>query len=416
MKGGHFILCIKRAPILGEAFNRRRASFSRVSLLSLLIGTSGWSYDEWIGPFYDKKQGMFANYVKVFRTTEINSTFYSYPTERLVEGWTRTAPPGFIFAAKLPQLITHDKWLKLSEGVEDDMWRFIHLMQPLAEKLGPILIQLRPMFTYKESFGDLERFLEILPKNHEWALEFRHDSWLRKETYKLLEKHNVAYTIVDEPLLPPEIHVTADFAYVRWHGQGKRIWYDYEYSKPQLEEWKPKVEEVSKKAKRTYGYFNNHFNASAVKNAVELLESMGSATSEQEAALARIKEHRSEAFRPGNIQPLESYKEREEGLSVADLLTHFTDTSRLTRAEQMPEEINITLNTKDLVKAKIKDYTIEVDFKGRILRHDCDDWKKTTDRKRMCKHVDKFFLTLPPVQARKILEKIWEEKDDWTFE
>jgi len=384
--------------------------------MSLLIGTSGWSYDEWIGPFYDKKQGMFTNYAKVFKTTEINSTFYSYPTQRLVEGWTRTAPPGFIFAAKLPQVITHDKWLKLSEGVEDDMWNFVNLMQPLAEKLGPILIQLRPMFTYSASVGDLEDFLEILPKNHEWAIEFRHDSWLRKETYQLLEKNNVAYTIVDEPLLPPETHITADFAYIRWHGHGKRIWYDYDYTKPQLEEWKPKVEEVTKKVKRTYGYFNNHFNASAVKNAVELLESLKDASPEQEAALAKIKEHRSEAFRPGGVQPLESYRDQEEELSVADLLIRFTDAGRLARAEQMPEDVKIVLNTKDLVKAKIKDYTIEVDMVHRVLRHNCDDWAKTTEKKRMCKHVDKFFQTLPQGQARKILEKIWEEKDRWTFE
>jgi uncharacterized protein YecE (DUF72 family) len=125
--------------------------------MSLLIGTSGWSYDEWIGPFYEKKQGMFTNYSKVFHTTEINSTFYSYPTERLVEGWRRTAPPGFVFAAKLPQVITHDKWLRMGEGIEDDMWRFIHLMDPLAEKLGPILIQLRPTFSYKESAGFYQR-------------------------------------------------------------------------------------------------------------------------------------------------------------------------------------------------------------------------------------------------------------------
>ena len=173
---------------------------------------------------------------------------------------------------------------------------------------------------------------------------------------------------------------------------------------------------MTKKAKRTYGYFNNHFNASAVKNAIELLQGMGGATPEQEAALAKIKEHRAGALRPGGVQPLESYKEQEEGLSVADLLTHFTDNGRLARAEQMPEEVKVTLNTKDLVKAKIKDYAIEVDIAGKVLRHDCDDWKKTTDRKRMCKHVDKFFLSLPPGQARKILEKIWMEKDDWTFE
>ncbi|MCJ7572883.1 DUF72 domain-containing protein, partial [Candidatus Bathyarchaeota archaeon] len=242
--------------------------------MSLLIGTSGWSYDEWVGPFYARKEGMFTQYTKVFRTSEINSTFYSYPSERMVGGWARYAPPGFVFAAKLPQLITHDKWLKLSEGVEDDMWRFLHLMQPLAEKLGPILIQLRPKFSYEGNAGDLESFLEVLPENHEWAVEFRHGSCMREETYELLGRHNVAYTIVDEPLLPPETQVTADFAYVRWHGHGKRIWYDYEYNDNQLEEWVPKVKEVERKAKRTYGYFNNHFNANAVKNAVELLSKL----------------------------------------------------------------------------------------------------------------------------------------------
>jgi uncharacterized protein YecE (DUF72 family) len=359
---------------------------------------------------------MFTRYAKVFRTTEINSTFYSYPTERLVDGWRRTAPPGFVFSAKLPQLITHDKWLKLSEGVEEDLWRFLDLMRPLAEKLGPILVQLRPMFSYKENAADFEKFIEILPSNHEWAIEFRHDSWLRKETYDILSKKNIAYTIVDEPLLPPETHVTADFAYVRWHGHGKRIWYDYEYSEDQLKEWKPKVEELGKKAKRTYGYFNNHFNANAVKNAVELLHMMGTSTPEQEAALLGIKENRREALRPGGIQPLESYKETGEGLSVADLLIRFTDERRLARAEEMTDEVHFYSNTKDLVKARIKQYVIEVDMKNRTLKHDCDDWVKTTDRKRMCKHVDKFFLSLPPGQSRGILEKIWLEKDDWKFE
>lgn len=121
-------------------------------------------------------------------------------------------------------------------------------------------------------------------------------------------------------------------------------------------------------------------------------------------------------MRPKAAEPLESFREQEEGLSVADLLSHFTDPGRLARAEQMPEEVKVTLSAKDMVKAKIKNYTIEVDLATKTLRHDCDDWKKTTDRKRMCKHVDKLFLTLPPGQARRILEKIWEEKDVWTFE
>jgi uncharacterized protein YecE (DUF72 family) len=384
--------------------------------MSLLIGTSGWSYDEWVGPFYARKEGMFTQYTKVFRTTEINSTFYSYPSERMVEGWARYAPPGFVFSAKLPQLITHDKWLRLEEGVEDDMWRFIHLMQPLAEKLGPILIQLRPKFSYEGNAGDLESFLEVLPENHEWAVEFRHGSWMREETYRMLGKHNVAYTIVDEPLLPPETHVTADFAYVRWHGHGKRIWYDYEYSGDQLDDWTPKVKEIEKRAKRTYGYFNNHFNANAVKNAVELLSRLDMATPEQAEALMRIEAHRGEALRPSGPQPLEAFAREEEGLGVVDLLMRFTDAGRLGRAEKMGEELRITHSSADLVRAEVKDYYIEVDIGGKMLRHNCDDWRKGMGSKRMCKHVDRLFLSLPPGQSRKILERIWGERDDWSFE
>jgi len=387
-----------------------------VTTLSLLIGTSGWSYDEWIGPFYERKQGMFTAYSKIFTTTEINSTFYSYPTEKLVLGWVRTAPSGFIFSAKLPQLITHDKWLKIEDGVEDDMWRFIHLMQPLSEKLGPILIQLRPKFEYEQHVGDLEKFLEIIPKNHEWVVEFRNESWMRKETYNILNKNNVAYAIVDEPLLPSDIHVTADHAYIRWHGHGKRIWYDYEYSKQQIEDWKPKIQEVRRKAKRTYGYFNNHFNANAVKNAVELLQSLGEVTEPQIASMNRIKESRSEVKRPVGVLPLESFKQKEEELSIADLLIRFTDSGRLARAENMEDEIKITRNTPEIIEAEIKNYNMTLDLKTKKLKHDCDDWRKGVDSKRLCKHLNKLFLNLPPGQSQRILEKMWEDRDDWSFE
>jgi hypothetical protein len=306
--------------------------------------------------------------------------------------------------------------LKLNEGVEEDLWRYIHLMQLLGEKLGPVLIQLRPMFNYDSNVGDLEKFLEILPRNQEWAVEFRHQSWLRNETYKLLSKHNVAYTIVDEPLLPPEEHVTADFAYIRWHGHGRRIWYDYEYNKEQLETWKPKVEKVQKKAKRTYGYFNNHFNANAVKNAVELLQMLDSATPEQENALTKIKEHRAEVRRPAAVQSLTAYRADEEGLNVSDLLVRFTDLGRLSRAEQITESVQVYSNSSNGVKARIRNYNIEIDLIDKVIRHDCDDWKKSTSKKRMCKHVNRLFLTLPTGQAQQILESIWENRDDWTFE
>jgi uncharacterized protein YecE (DUF72 family) len=382
--------------------------------LPLLIGTSGWSYDEWVGPFYRDERGMLRRYVEIFPTVEVNSTFYRYPTSRMVRGWYRASPPGFVFAVKLPKVITHDKWLRLEKGVKEDLERFLDVLRPLAEKLGPILIQLRPKFIFDRNLEDFERFLELLPKNYEWAVEFRHLSWMRDETWRLLRSHGVAYTIVDEPLLPPEVQVTADFAYIRWHGHGRRIWYDYEYGEEELERWVPKVRETERKVKRVYGYFNNHFSANAVKNAIEMLRLLGEATPEQIKALRQLKEFRERVLRPVGVKPLEAYG---EGLSVADLLLRFTTTSRLIRAEGMEEgEVRVVRAQPGFVEAKVRGYTIEINVEGKVIRHDCDDWRKGLSEKRMCKHLARLFLSLPEETAKGLLERIWEERDEWSFE
>ncbi|TEU08687.1 DUF72 domain-containing protein [Candidatus Bathyarchaeota archaeon] len=384
--------------------------------MSLTVGTSGWYYDEWVGPFYRQKKGMLTQYTKVFNTTEVNSTFYRYPSPRMVQGWYRTAPPGFVYALKLPKVITHDKWLNPRKGVEEDTLSFLDLVQPLAEKLGPILIQLRPMFNYEEHAEVLESYLESLPGNYEWAVEFRHLSWMRDETYRILERNGVAYTIVDEPLLPPEVHVTTDFAYVRWHGYGVSPWYNYNYSPEELEKWIPRVEEVRSKARRTYGYFNNHFSANAVKNAVEMLQMLGSATPQQEGALKGIIEHREHAHKAEHVQPLEAFAGRDDGLSVADHLMRFTTASRLGRAEKIGDaELTLKLNTGRLIQADIRSYTIEIDAEAKTLRHDCDDWRKGKDQKRICKHVAKLFLNLPEGQAEDLLTEMWKNRESWRF-
>jgi uncharacterized protein YecE (DUF72 family) len=385
--------------------------------MPLLLGTSGWSYDDWVGPFYKKKTSKFSQYAEIFHTVEINSTFYRYPSEGMIYGLDRNAPPGFLFAAKLPGLITHDKWLDLSKGTEEDTHRFLNLMRPLAESLGPILIQLRPKFNYKEHIGNLEDYLEVLPTNYEWAVEFRDNSWLVPETFSLLSRHNVAYTVVDEPLLPPEIHFTADFSYIRWHGRGTNLWYDYDYSEDQLEEWVPKVDEIELKTQRTYGYFNNHFRANAVKNAIEFLDMLDTASPEQKIALDKIRNHRETAGRPMGVQPLTSFQVDDEELSPADHLSRFMDFRRLARAEKIKDEEIVLKQVKDnRLEANIRDYYIVVDLDEKVIKHDCDDWRKGKSSKRMCKHLGKFFLTLPPGQAKEVLGKIWENIDGWVFE
>jgi len=260
---------------------------------NVFLGTSGWSYKEWIGPFYRKgEKRMLRAYGSVFKTVEINSTFYRYPTDKMAMGWTRYSPANFIYSAKLPKLITHDKKLDLAAGVEEDLNRYCETMRILLRdgKLGCLLIQLPPKYAY--DLDPLEAFFEILPADFQFAVEFRNLSWMRTETWKLLKQHKVAYTIVDEPLLPPEIHLTTDTAYVRWHGHGRRPWFNYRYAKEELEPWIPKVKATAKKVKRLYGYFNNHFHGYAPENCLQVLEMLGLIEKPQQEAKDKVEKYR----------------------------------------------------------------------------------------------------------------------------
>ena len=256
----------------------------------LLIGTSGWSYNEWAGVFYpDRSTNKLSFYSKIYKTAEVDSTFYAYPSKGLVLGWARYTPEDFVFSVKLPQEITHEKRLSLGAGAEEGLLKFLSLMKPLiaAGKLGPVLVQLPPSFSHEKDGTALKEFLGIVPSDIRFAVEFRHPSWLRPETWELLRDRNVANTIVDEPLLPPDLVVTADFAFVRWHGRGSRPWYNYRYSQQELAVWAPRVREVTAKAKETFGYFNNHFRGFAVENSLKMMGILGMATPEQEEAGAK---------------------------------------------------------------------------------------------------------------------------------
>jgi len=251
----------------------------------LAIGTSGWSYSEWGGVFYPSSNtNKLSFYSRTFNTVEIDSTFYAYPAKGLVMGWSRYTPDDFVFSAKLPKQITHDKELDPEKGVETDLTRFLSLMKPLiaSGKLGPVLVQLPPSFTFEDDFRKLEGFLGIIPEDVTFAVEFRHPSWLRDEAWSLLRSHNVANVIVDEPLLPPDTIGTADFAFIRWHGRGSRPWYNYRYNERELEAWVPKVKEVAGAAKKTFGYFNNHFRGFAVENSLRMMNMLGVATPKQD--------------------------------------------------------------------------------------------------------------------------------------
>jgi uncharacterized protein YecE (DUF72 family) len=273
--------------------------------LEVRLGTSGWSYKEWEGPFYRKgEKAKLTYYSKFFSTVEIDSTFYGYPKEGMVAGAVRNTPPGFVFTAKLPKLITHEKGLDLEKGVKEDVFRFLHLMKPLMDedKLGPLLIQLPPSFGYSQGLARLRSFLDSLPTDVQFAAEFRNKSWLRKgDAVDLLRKHNVAMTTVDEPLLPPDTTTTADFAFVRWHGRGERPWYNYRYKQEELKDWTKKVEAMATKTKKVYGYFNNHFHGYAVENSLKMMELLGSADAEQRKLLAQVSKRIDDGFKKNQV-------------------------------------------------------------------------------------------------------------------
>ena len=260
-----------------------------MSRSNIFLGTSGWSYKEWEGVFNDRTAGKskLRAYSRVFGTAEIDSTFYRNPSRGTVMGWLKYTPGDFVFTAKLPKTITHDKALGLKEPVKADLIVFLDLMKPLrlGGKLACLLIQLPPKYGYNPD--NLEAFFKLLDPTFAYAVEFRNPSWLREETWRLLKTYGVAYTIVDEPLLPPEIHLTADLAYFRWHGKGEKTWFDYRYSGDELDGWVPKVSEAAGQVKAVYGYFNNHFHGYAPENCLQLIEKLGLATQAQQDAKAK---------------------------------------------------------------------------------------------------------------------------------
>jgi len=381
----------------------------------LFLGTSGWSYKEWVGPFYSEEdKSLLRAYTKVFKTVEIDSTFYRYPSKGLVMGWTRYSPEGFVFTAKLPKLITHKKKLDIEQGVEDDLQRFMELMDPLSlsGKLGCILIQLPPKLSY--NLHAMESFFKILPTHVKFAIEFRDTSWLKPETWTLLEKHRIAYTIVDEPLLPSEVHLTSDIAYFRWHGHGTRPWYNYRYSAEGLKPWIPKLTETVQKAKRVLGYFNNHYYGYAVENCLQTLEMLGVQTPQQAEAKEKVEAYYKRVSKTGE-STLDAFAEP-QGTGFEELLRYFAAVGRMQRAHTIKDkELKIIEQTDERVEASVREYHITIDTRNRTILHDCADWNRVLLTKKLCKHVVKLLLSMDREKANEVLRKLHAEIEKWQF-
>ncbi len=385
------------------------------------FGCSGWDYEEWIGPFYrsasERKLGA---YSKVFNTAEINSTFYRPPTQGMVFGWARYTPPEFKFAAKVPQTVTHDRLLNVSKGANTDLANYCELMRPLldAGKLGPLLLQLPPRLRFDEKH--IEEFLATLPKEFQFALEPRNKSWMVTEAFELLKRFDVAYTIVDEPLLPPDVHITSDISYFRWHGHGKEPWYNYRYTADELEAWVPKVKDAATKSDEVYGFFNNHFHGYAPENCLQILEMIDSLGLEQVKALKRIGD-----FRRGFV---DERRERLKGVTLEDfsetpmadpeidpILSRLMDKGRLDRAKRIAsDQVNIS-DEGEVIEAKVKNYRITIDLEAKRIEHDCEDWSKRIAKKDFCKHLGRLFISMPRQRALSVLDGLVKDIDEWTF-
>lgn len=238
------------------------------------LGTSGWDYPEWSGRVYPPHgvRDRLRFYANRFEIVEVNSTFYRLPPVAVAESWARRTPAEFRFAAKFPQTITHDRRLV---GAAEELRKFLAVVQPLraAGKFAAALLQLPPSLKFEPA--TVRSFYESLPADLPVAVEFREPSWLEPASFDLLREFRLAYTIVDEPMLPIRLDTTAPFAYVRWHGHGREIWYDYTYSADELSDWIPRVQAVAEKVPEVYGFFNNHFRGDAALNAEHLREDLG---------------------------------------------------------------------------------------------------------------------------------------------
>src|SRR5215211_6295706 len=189
---------------------------ARVMNVGTYIGTSGWHYDHWKGPFYPSglpEAALLEYYADRFGSAEINNSFYRLPEKKTLRRWREAVPEGFLFSVKASRYLTHMK--KLKDPLEP-LERLLDRVSVLETKLGPVLFQLPPR--WRSNPERLQALLEILPENHRYAFEFRDPSWFDGEVYGLLAEHGAAFCVYDLDGRTSPKEVTADFAYVRLHG------------------------------------------------------------------------------------------------------------------------------------------------------------------------------------------------------
>lgn len=260
----------------------------------IYIGTSGYSYDDWVGPYYpadlDKKDFL-AYYARDFHCTELNFTYYRMPNPWMLERIADKVPAGFIFTLKLNRQMTHEQ--AEAEDLTGLFEEFTASLRPLLEqeKFGCLLAQ----FPY--SFHNTpanQAYLRSLPDRLgglPTVVEFRNRKWITDEVFALLRESELGFCAVDQPqfknLIPPIAEVTSRrVAYVRFHGRNYEKWwqhdeayerYDYRYSEDELQEWVPKIAQMDAEAEKVFAFANNHYQGQSADTAQKLQKLLGEA-------------------------------------------------------------------------------------------------------------------------------------------
>ncbi len=266
-------------------------------------GTSGWSYRDWLGPFYPKgtASGAFLpSYAERFSTVEVDSTYYAVPRPSTVEGWAAKTPPGFRFALKVPRQVTHgtgDESPNLDRVLRDEggtLGQFLEVLSALGDKLALVLFQF-PYFRVRtmdsEDFlARLDAVLPQVPPKIRCAVEIRNKSWIRSSYLELLARHRAVAVLIDHPYMPGPSQqlrlgmVTTDIAYIRLLGdrhaieKKTRTWDRVVEEKgDRLEEWAEVIRALSgrEEVREVYTFSNNHYAGHAPATVEELRTRVG---------------------------------------------------------------------------------------------------------------------------------------------
>jgi len=243
----------------------------------LYFGTSGFSYNDWVGNFYPRgmpRREWLKYYAREFNSLELNSTFYALPKLSVMEAMVDKTGEGFLFSVKANQEMTHQRQQNNSVFVA-----FIHVLQPFidAGKLGCVLAQFPYSFHFNNQNRDYLEFFRERLGDLPVVLEFRNSQWLKPEVFDWLRNWNLGFCCVDEPqlpnLLPPLAEVTSNIGYVRFHGRNEAKWwqhehayerYDYTYSVEELKEWLPRINKLKSLAEEAFIFANNHWHGQAI--------------------------------------------------------------------------------------------------------------------------------------------------------